>query len=215
MATLAALLGMKTVSVLHAAPCRRPPESQERKKERITSEISAPDAGCEGVFGSASAEYAALATLVDLLLPTEANSPGAVEARVAQKINASLATDPSKRDLYSVGLASFEHLAQSRWKTSFIGLSQSLQIELISFVDEAANAVYAEANTFMSKIRRKLQYWYYVKWLELSPLIAFWRQLQDDAMVQFYADSIAWAWLGYEGPPFPLGYLNRPAQPRA
>ncbi len=162
-----------------------------------------------------STEYASLVTLAAIVLPSEANSPGAMEAAVAQKITALLAQDPSMRNLYAAGLSSFSRLAESRYGTGFLSLAPSQQLELVTFLDTVGKAIYAEASTFTARVRRKLHYWYYGNWLGLTPTVDFWRQLQSDIVTQFYASSVAWDWLGYDGPPFPLGYVNRFNSPRS
>lgn len=157
-----------------------------------------------------STEYASLVTLAAIVLPSEANSPGAAEAAVALKITALLAQDPSMKNLYSAGLSSFDRLAESRYGTGFLSLAPSQQLELVTFLDAVGKDIYAEASTFTARLRRKLHYWYYSGWLGLVPTVDFWRQLQSDVMTQFYASSVAWDWLGYNGPPFPFGYVNHP-----
>lgn len=153
-------------------------------------------------------EYAVLKTLAALILPSDHLGPGAAEAGVAAKIDRMLANTPSLQGLYSIGLTAFDQLASMRYQTRFSSLTKSQQIELLSLVDEARRKIYGDVRSLANRIQRKFDYWYYAGWLGLRPVADFWIQVQADVMTQFYSSQVAWNWLGYEGPPFPLGHAT-------
>lgn len=210
-ASLLALLGMPTVSSSASTFTRRMPAGLSGKMEKeIESRVLDQDGLHKENRALSSTEYTFLATLAALVLPSEAHSPGADEARVAQKIASMLGRDISMKNRYLEGFLSLDRLAETRYGNGFLSLSPSQQLELVTFLDTAGKHIYAEASTFAARLRRKLHYWYYRVWIRLTPTVDFWRQLQSDIVTQFYASSVAWDWLGYNGPPFPLGYANRP-----
>jgi hypothetical protein len=68
-----------------------------------------------------------------------------------------------------------------------------------------------EASTLAKRARRKAYFLYYYRWLGVTAVAAeFSAQIVQDVKERFYSDQLAWAWLGYEGPPFPLGYFGKP-----
>ena len=154
-------------------------------------------------------EYAVLEALATLILPSDHHGPGAAEAGVAAKIDRMLASTLSLQELYSMGLTACDQLARRRYQASFTSLAQSQQIELLSFIERARTKIYGSSRSLPDRARRKFWYWYYSGWLSLRPIVNFWIQLQVDVMTQFYSSQVAWNWLGYEGPPFPLGYITR------
>jgi hypothetical protein len=46
-------------------------------------------------------------------------------------------------------------------------------------------------------------------WQGFSQALKLCPQLVDDVKQAFYTSAVGWSWLGYEGPPFPNGYLGR------
>lgn len=158
-------------------------------------------------------ELTILGALASALIPSDGQGPGAAEAAVAGRIAQSLGHSPASQATYKTGLSALNQLACIRYGSHFPDLPKDHQHQLLSFLDEIHRAIFSEIHSLGSRIRAKAYYWYYVKWGGLGPTLEFWRQLQSDVLTHFYSSPVAWAWLGYEGPPFPRGYLNQSEQP--
>ncbi|HXF93348.1 MAG TPA: gluconate 2-dehydrogenase subunit 3 family protein [Nitrospiraceae bacterium] len=156
-------------------------------------------------------EVSTLRVLADGIIPSNKEGPGATQAAVADRIAESLAHNPALRVAYQTGLSEIDQLARSRYGFGVTSLRIDQRHQLLSFLDELHRTMFLETGSLVSRIRGKAYYWYYVKWGGLGSTLEFWRQLQSDVLAHFYSSPVAWAWLGYDGPPFPLGYLKPPS----
>lgn len=157
------------------------------------------------------AELATLKALTSVIIPSDGNGPGATEADLAGQLERFVADTPRRQDLYRTGLAAFDGLAMQQHQQAFATLGIKEQIELFSMVDQARLVREEEPVSIQDKATRKLRFLYYFRWLGVSsPATEFCRYLVTDAKAKFYSSQVAWAWLGYEGPPFPLGYFSKP-----
>jgi hypothetical protein len=165
------------------------------------------------------AEFATVEALASVIVPSDGNGPGATEADVAGQLDRLVAGAPRRQEMYRVGLAAFDRLAMQQYQKAFATLGMKEQIQLFSVVDEARLAMETEPVSIQDKASRKLRFIYYYKWLGVSPAaVELCRYIVLDAKEKFYGSQVAWAWLGYEGPPFPLGYIgsvDKCAIPRA
>ena len=91
-----------------------------------------------------AAEGATLEAIVARLIPTDANGPGATEARAARYIDRALGGFlASSRDTYRVGLAAIEGYASKMKGASFTQLSPQNQDAVLSDFERAATSGFA------------------------------------------------------------------------
>jgi hypothetical protein len=154
-----------------------------------------------------SKEMLTLECLAAIILPSDSSGPGAVDAGVVATIIRSLGTDKGKQSAYKRGLQAIDGLARGRFEKDLEALSPEFQHALVSFIDQADGRIGFDARTIAERVRRKLSYWYYASLMDVASVLEFWKMLREDVLVQFYSSRIAWDWLGYEGPPFPNGYM--------
>ncbi|MEW6246149.1 MAG: gluconate 2-dehydrogenase subunit 3 family protein [Nitrospirota bacterium] len=152
--------------------------------------------------------FAVLEALASLIVPTDGHGPGAIEARVAIELDRTLIGNPARRMQYFLGLRAFDDYARTRFGSGFPTLPHHRQLELLSAVHQAGERIHSEAGSLAERAQRKISYWYYARWHRLLPLIEFWIIVRADVLTVFYSSREAWDWLGYDGPPFPNGYVN-------
>ncbi|MEO7861873.1 MAG: gluconate 2-dehydrogenase subunit 3 family protein [Nitrospirales bacterium] len=155
------------------------------------------------------AELATMKALASVIIPSDGNGPGATEADLAGQLERFVADTPRRQDLYRTGLAAFDGLAMQQHQQAFATLGMKEQIELFSMVDQARLVREEKPVSIQDKATRKLRILYYFRWRGVSsPATEFCQYLVPDAKAKFYSSQVAWAWLEYEGPPFPLGYFS-------
>lgn len=158
-----------------------------------------------------SAELATIAALTSLIIPSDGEGPGAKEVGLQWRIDEMVAGTPRIQGVYREGLVGLNALAERRYQHTFVSLDPERQAELMRMIEEAKAAMDVEATTAVQKTKRKLSYWYYYRWMGVTaPVAEFVPRIVQDAKIKFYSSREAWAWLGYEGPPFPLGYFSKP-----
>lgn len=155
------------------------------------------------------AELATMKALTSVIVPSDGNGPGASEADLAGQLERFVADTPRRQELYRAGLAAIDGLAMQQHQQAFAALGMKEQIELFSTVDQARLVLEKEPVSIQDKATRKLRFLYYFRWLGVSSAATeFCQYLVLDAKEKFYSSPVAWAWLEYEGPPFPLGYFS-------
>ena len=102
-----------------------------------------------------AAESDTLEAIVARLIPTDANGPGATEARAAHYIDRALGgVLASSRPAYAVGLAAVEQYARSRKGVSFVKLSPQDQDAMLSVMEsDAATGFIPNSATFFDLVR--------------------------------------------------------------
>jgi hypothetical protein len=155
------------------------------------------------------AELATMKALASVIVPSDGNGPGATEADLAGQLEQFVADTPRRQELYRAGLSAFDGLAMQQHQQAFAALGMKEQVELFSLVDQARLVLEKEPASLQEKVTRKLRVLYYFRWLGVSSAATeFCQYLVPDAKEKFYSSEVAWTWLGYEGPPFPLGYFS-------
>ena len=167
------------------------------------------DASRAGTQWFTVVEFATVKALASVIVPSDGNGPGAAEADVAGQLERFVADTPRRQDLYRTGLAAFDGLAMQQHQQAFAALGPKAQIELFNMVDEARLVMEKTPASILDKASRKVKVLYYYRWLGVTPAAAeFCHYIVVDVKARFYSSQVAWAWLGYEGPPFPLGYFS-------
>lgn len=159
----------------------------------------------------APSELTTIAALASIIVPSDGEGPGAKEVGLEWRIDEMVADTPRIQSVYREGLRALDALAERHYQQTFLMIEPERQAELIRMVEEAKVAVDVEAATSVQRAKRKLSYWYYYRWMGVTAQVAeFIPRLVQDVKIRFYSSREAWAWLGYEGPPFPLGYFSKP-----
>ena len=92
--------------------------------------------------------------MVARIIPTDANGPGAREARAARYIDRALGGAlASSRPLYSVGLAAVDQLSRSSRGQAFTALSPDAQDVVLSDVESGSVPGFADAAAFFALVR--------------------------------------------------------------
>jgi len=143
------------------------------------------------------------------VLPSDSNGPGAQEAGVAAALDRILgAASPERRALYSRGLQDLDRRARRGFGRGFAELPEAEQKRLLEDIDRESGRRFQGPIT--RRLPRRLTI-LYSRWR--SPAVDFFLTFIDDVFEVFYTSPTAWTWLGYDGPPMPLGYLD-PTRPR-
>jgi hypothetical protein len=165
----------------------------------------------DGVRWFVPAEYALVKVLSSIIIPSGINGPGAIEADVVGHIDRMVAASTNIKNVYGNGLAAFDLAAERQYGRIFTELNPSQQIELFALVEQASVVMNLDPSSLPLRAYRKVSFWYYFEWLGLRAAAELFDRLLLDTKVSFYTSKVAWDWLGYEGPPFPLGYIGRPS----
>ncbi|WP_173045798.1 gluconate 2-dehydrogenase subunit 3 family protein [Nitrospira sp. KM1] len=167
---------------------------------------------CSSVKCLSENEQQILEDLTAVVIPSDAAGPGAREAGVVHEITRKVTADSILQQRYREGLRAFDDIARSRFGSGFHELNAENQVKMFSEVDQARQRIWvqAEPKSFSEKIRRKLEHWYYRKYVGVTDAaLVLQEQMIRDVPEIFYATDIAWKSVGYSGPPFPFGYVGR------
>jgi hypothetical protein len=96
-----------------------------------------------------AAEYAAVDALSDTIIPTDAQSPGAHAARVADYIDLLLSESPAAtKAAWKDGVAAVDALAQGRFKAAFARLTPPQRIAIVTEMAKHEAAPQTPVDTF-------------------------------------------------------------------
>lgn len=129
----------------------------------------------------ASPERELLTHLVDLLVPADEGSPGAVDLGIHRALLARAAADPPLADLLASGCLWLDREAQSLAGRQWLQLSPEAQQASLQRIADGPPLGF--------------------------PGRFFWR-LRDDTLDAYYANPVSWQTLSYRGPPQPAGYAD-------
>ncbi len=131
--------------------------------------------------------HANLRAWVDTLMPAEPDFPGAIALGVGDKIAAAIERDPAYAKLTLAAMNWLDLRAREEGVAAFAELPEAHRAAIVAAA--AASAVG-------------------------SPQRTFFQASLDDALFHAYADSRAWAGLGYAGPPQPIGFPDHAVAPK-
>jgi len=132
-------------------------------------------------------ERAAVARIVDLLVPADAGAPGAAELGVHSALLEDIAANRWDSQYLAEGVLWLDEQALAADGAAFLGVGRSRQIALLERMQaEPAGSVPARA----------------------------FRRLRDDTMTLYYSRPESWPSLGFGGPPQPLGFPDHAEPPR-
>lgn len=142
--------------------------------------------------------------LTSVILPSDQIGPGAREAGVVDRLERRLAESPERRLLYERGLWGLDRLARREMGRAFTQWNPREREEFLKTLDRIAGGA-GEASSAISRATDRARRLYF-RWR--LPAVHFLPELVDDTLQAFYTSPVAWNWLGYDGPPMPLGYLD-------
>jgi choline dehydrogenase-like flavoprotein len=161
------------------------------------------------------------ARLVDalacLIVPSTDDVPGAREVEVMgpsvlQQIDRYVAARADRRAVYARGLAAIDELAQRAHGRRFVDLDEDAQ-KAILYRMQARHARHVHPGR--SGLARRIS-WARGMLRGASAAAELYGDIVSDTLRAFYTSEVAWLWLGYDGPPMPLGYeavdVPRPPQ---
>lgn len=124
---------------------------------------------------------------VDLLVPADEASPGAIDLGVDRDLVASTHTDAAFRRLILRGGAVLQERAIAHGAAAFADLAVATQATLLRQAEAAPR----------SHVERRL-----------------FERLRAETLERYYARPESWAALCYQGPPQPLGFMDYTRAPR-
>jgi len=127
-----------------------------------------------------------LSRIVDLLVPADEGSPGAVDLGVDNAVFAAAGQSRSLRGRIRHGLSRLNELSQSKFGRSPEDLDHSQLTRLIEQIAEAPRG---------------------------SVELSFFRRLHKLTVSLYYSHPETWMSLGYPGPPQPLGFMDHADPP--
>jgi hypothetical protein len=164
----------------------------------------------EGEKGLSNSERSMLSVLAEHMVPSDGTGPGAREAAVVEKIVRMTTEEAQVKLRLRNALRALNTVARACHNRTFVDLDASQQIGVMKFVDGARKVLWdTEAYSFWEKVERKAN-WYYYRWYGVTnEAIEGFDTAYTYITGIFYSSQESWAWLGYEGPPFPFGYAGR------
>ncbi|MGH9367240.1 MAG: gluconate 2-dehydrogenase subunit 3 family protein [Thermoanaerobaculia bacterium] len=151
-----------------------------------------------------------LEILSSLIVPSDEGGPGAREAGVVEILELRLASSPSRQGLYTRGLPGFDRISRKRYGRPFSALAISQQLDLLHEIDRLSNVKTGSVSVARKALVKSLNLYRILRF----PAVQLLPELIDDVMQTFYTSPVSAAWLGYDGPPMPRGYLDL-ERPRA
>jgi Gluconate 2-dehydrogenase subunit 3 len=186
-------------------------------EDRLESRLSRPEglaaldrerrAGAANWF--TPTEYRLVESLASVILPSDEHGPGAREAGVAETLDRLIAQMPGRQPLYARGLRSLDRQASREMGRSFPELGSGNQVSFVKRLETIASGP-SRPSSAAGRVGGLIER-LYNKWR--FPAASFLPEFVDDTMKAFYTSPAAWKWLGYDGPPMPLGYPD-PVRPR-
>ena len=156
-------------------------------------------------------------TLACLIVPSTDDVPGAREVEVMgpsvlQQIDRLVAARADRRAVYARGLAAIDELAQRGHGQRFVDLEEDAQKAILNRM-QALHARHVHPGR--SGLARRIN-WTRGMLRGASAAAELYGDIVSDTLRAFYTSEVAWLWLGYDGPPMPLGYeaVDVPRRPQ-
>jgi hypothetical protein len=151
------------------------------------------------------AERRVVESLCDMVVPSDENGPGALQAGVVERLDRMLALSPRSRSLYARGLLAFDELASGERGRLFADLSGTEKIALVEALEKLFQAPPPSGISLLDKVSDRAAA-IYRSWPE-GAAGDFFAVLVEDALAAFYSSQKAWNFLSYDGPPFSRAYI--------
>lgn len=162
-------------------------------------------------------ELELVAAIAHLAVPSSEEEPGAsdmeiIGASASRQIDRLVAARQRSWPTYARGLIATDELAQRAHSRKFVDLPAHQQIEMLTLMESLQQR---RVDPSRSSLARKLTH-VWGMWSGESAAAELYEVVISDTLKAFYSSDVAWLWLGYDGPPMPLGYesLETPRAPR-
>ena len=192
---------------LFLLPARRRSSMKRREAQR-------PDGGAQWFTPDEADLVHALACVI---IPSSEDVPGAGDMELigmsaVRLIDRLVAAGQASRLVYARGLIAVDEMARRTHGRTFTELGGD---ERNDFVSEIESLHRRHVDPSRSGLARKATHALGM-WRGKSAAGALYDVLRSDTLKVFYSSEIGWLWLGYDGPPMPLGYesLEVPRKPR-
>ena len=131
-----------------------PAEAESAHEQAAQSRAASTGAPFQPKFFTAH-EYATVRTLVDLIIPRDERSPGAVEAGVPEFMDFMMIDDPKRQTAMRGGLALIDHICDQRFQKSFVECADAERRQLLDDIAFPARGPQSlsHAETFFSSLR--------------------------------------------------------------
>lgn len=173
--------------------------SVRRRRELARRQRVRPHQGARWLTSTESALLGAVAALI---VPSDEHGPGAKEADVVGTLDRLVAGSPWRQSLYGPGLLGFDEWAVREHGQVFTELPAEQQRALLAWAEQMCSWG-RQRTSLPAKVARKVVFMYQT-WR--CPVLELFPELVKDVVGAFYISPVAWQWLGYDGPPLPLGY---------
>jgi hypothetical protein len=153
-----------------------------------------------------------LATLVDLIVPSEEGSPGARDTGVAERLERQAGRSAEMWARYVRGLAAIDRVARQHAGAPFLRLSPAGQLDILGRIGVVAERVRWRRNaSWTARVLRRLARIHYSVpgWGSrhgMGTAHDFFARLVNDVLAEFWTSRQAWQWISYDGPPMSEGY---------
>jgi hypothetical protein len=147
-------------------------------------------------------ERRAVGALAEVIVPGDADDPGAIEAGVPAVVERLVAASGVRQGLYARGLIAIDEIARRRHGRDYADLSLDLREELLRDVERAYRRRAPRGLAAVDTARRLLLLLSYA-WNGLLWATELFPQLLRDVKEAFYTSPVTWKALRYTGPPFP------------
>ena len=131
----------------------------------VAASIGVGDAAGQARVGGflTEAEFAMLDELSEMIIPTDAHSPGARAAKVAEFIDSRLAEawDPKDRTDWRSGLALVDQLSQESHKVPFLKASADQRVAVLTGMAQNENDPKKPEEVFFKELKSRVVYAYY------------------------------------------------------
>ena len=155
--------------------------------------------------------------LACVIIPSSEDAPGASDMEIigtsaVRQMDSSVAARQASRLVYARGLIAVDEMARRAHGHKFTQLADGEKVEIVSVMELLHRR---RVDTSQSRLARKLTH-VVGMWRGPSAAAELYEVIVPDTQKVFYSSEIAWLWLGYDGPPMPLGYesLEIPRKPR-
>jgi Gluconate 2-dehydrogenase subunit 3 len=145
--------------------------------------------------------------LAATIIPSDADSPGAEDAGVADALDRLVAGSATRQLIYERGLFALDEVARRGHARPFVNLTPAQQIALLTRIDGLHQTMF-DNRSIRTKIWSRVRVLHRT-WNGSFAAAELFATVVRDTMQVFYTHPVSWVWLGYDGPPMPHGYPAR------
>ena len=163
-----------------------------------------------------SEEAALVDAMASVIVPSSDDAPGARDLEIlgpsaVRQIENLVAGDRARQVVYARGLIAVDEMARRAMGRTFVELTDDDRKKLVAAMETVAARRNDPARRALTRRLRHV----FGMWRGYSAAAELYSIVVSDTLRVFYSNEVAWLWLGYDGPPMPLGYesLDTPRPP--